>query len=356
MVLGGAGLLVGTVLCLGLAADPDGGKALSYIAPPFLMIGVVYLAPAFVGGIGLLRGARWAPLVIGALSAFLLLVIPLGTALGAFGFWAMARAARPTPAPAVAPTAAPAPVAPAPVTFVGPQPEPLGRRALGILTAMAMVGSGFIVVLGAGFRLHHETPPGYLGSGFYPAIVVFVGVIAYVVVKRPFAADGPRPRALNPFEQRRLRAKWRAERKAFEAERRERIARLSADPELRGYAEQIAAGEAWSDGQIAYDRDPGALAACVHLQPVEAAMRRAHLDLRLVAPLWLSAPCRIDEAALRAQFDLPASVTYVEAYLGGRAAEDDPVGYILCRACQSQIGTVHPREARSQTSVFPDAG
>lgn len=356
MVLGGAGLLVGTVLCLGLAAEPDGGKALSYIAPPFLIIAVVYLGPGFIGGIGLLRGARWAPFVIGALSALLLLAIPVGTVLGAFGFWAMARAARPTPVAAGAPAAAPTPIAPAPVIFVGPQPPPLGRRALGLLTAMAAVGSGFIVVLGAGFRLHHETPPGYLGPGFYPAIVVLAAVVAYVVIKRPFAADGPRPRALNPVEQRRLRAKWLAERKALEAERRERIARLSADPDLQSYAERIAAGEAWSDEQIAYDRDPGALGACVHLQPVEAAMRGAGLHLRLMGPSWLSAPCRIDEDALRAKFDLPASVTYVEAFLGGRAVEDDPVGYIQCRACQSSIGTMHPREARADTPVFPDAG
>jgi len=85
-------------------------------------------------------------------------------------------------------------------------------------------------------------------------------------------------------------------------------------------------------------------------------MRRAGLDLRLVGPLWVKAPGRIDETALRAQFDLPASVTYVEAFLGGRAVEDDPVGYIQCRACRSQVGTVHPREARSDTPVFPDAG
>ena len=85
-------------------------------------------------------------------------------------------------------------------------------------------------------------------------------------------------------------------------------------------------------------------------------MREAGLDLRLRGPSGISAPCRIDETELPAQFDLPASVTYVEAFLGGRAAEEDPVGNILGRACQSSIGSVHPPEARPDTPVFPAAG
>jgi len=337
VALGGAGLLAGSALCLGLMADPEGERALYYVGPLFLFVAALYLAPAFIGGLGLLRGAFWARVVIGALSALLLLAIPVGTLLGGFGFWALAR----SPPPAK------------PATSLKASPEPPGR-VLGLLVAAAGVGCGFIVVLGAGFRLHHQAPPGLLGPGFYPAIVALAAIVIFVIVKRPFA-EFPSARGLNPIELHRLRARMRAEREAWEVERRRRIAQLSADPTRRKYATRIEAGETWNDAQIAYDLDPDATATCRHLRPVEAAMRAAGLEVRLIAPPQVRAPCRIDEPALWTQFEHPRSVSYLEMFLGGRAAEDDPVAYLRCEGCQATIDVLHPNLARGETPVFPDA-
>jgi len=334
VALGGAGLLAGSALCLGLMADPEGGRTLYYVGPLFLFVAALYLAPAFIGGLGLLRGAVWARVVIGALSALLLLAIPVGTLLGGFGLWALAR----SPPPA---KPAPSPRTPGPPS-----------RAPGLLVAMAAVGCGFVVVLGAGFRLHHQTPPGLLGPGFYPAIVALAAIVAFVIVKRPFA-EFPSARGLNPVELHRLRTRMHAEREAWEVERRRRIAELSADPTRRKYAARIEAGEAWNDAQIAYDLDPDATATCRHLRPVESAMRAAGLEVRLIAPPQVRAPCRIDEPALWSQFERPRSVSYLEMFLGGRAAEDDPVAYLRCEACQATIDVLHPDQTREGTPAFP---
>ena len=338
MILGGAGLLLGSVACLGLMADPDGGPALYYIGPLFLFLAAGYFAPAFIGGVGLLRGAFWGKVVIGALSGLLLLAIPVGTLLGGFGLWVLAKSPPTAKAPASMPAARPA---------QGPP-----SQALGLLAAMAGVACGFIVVIGAGFRLHDQHPPEPFGSGFYPAAIVLAALVAFVVVKRPFAAS-PRPQSLDPITLHRLRAKMRAEREAWDAERRRRIAELSADPARRKYAERLEAGESWSDAQIAYDMDPGATATCRHLKPVEAAMRRDGVAVKLEMESRVSAGCRIDEPALRARFQPPRSVLYVEAYLGGRAAEDDPIAYLRCELCETMISTIHPDVLRAGEPVFP---
>ena len=327
------------VICAGLARDPAGGPALQYVGPLFVFIAIPYLIPAFVGGVGLLRGKNWARVVIAVLSFLLLLAIPVGTAIGAFGLWALGTS---KPAPSLAPDP------------IKAAPPAEAKRVLGVLVMAAMVACGFIVVLGAGFRLHHQpVPTPVLEVGFYPAIVLLVAGVAFLVIKQPFALDGPRPPPLNPFWLHRYRQRMKREQAAWEEERRQRIAKFRLDPAMEKYANRLAAGQVWSDAQIAYDMDPDRLVTCRHLQPVELAMRRAKLWMKLIAPPQVEAWCLIDEPALRADFDLPASVTYHQLFLGGRAAEDDPVAYLKCDACQSTIDTVHPYKADRETPKFP---
>lgn len=109
-VLGGAGLAVGGALCVVLWAGKP-SPALPMVAGIFGTIAAGYFAPAFIGGVGLLRGAAWARWVIGALSLLILLMFPVGTALGGLGLWALlsadtpatneraARRGRPAPSP-----------------------------------------------------------------------------------------------------------------------------------------------------------------------------------------------------------------------------------------------------------------
>jgi hypothetical protein len=91
-VLGGLGLLIGLVPVLGTASDPTAEVAFEYVTGFFLFIAAPLLLPAFVGGLGLLYGKRWARSVIITLSLLLLPLFPLGSALGAFGLWTLLRA------------------------------------------------------------------------------------------------------------------------------------------------------------------------------------------------------------------------------------------------------------------------
>jgi len=341
-LLGGAGLLVGTWLCLGLMMDPEGAPALRYIGPLFLFIGVLYLAPAFLGGVGMLRGALWGRWVIIGLSFLLLLAIPVGTLLGGFGLWALLR---PKGLPPPAPLSAP-------VIMRGP-PSAEAKRIRELLIAAAGVGSGMVVALTIGFWAHDDPPPPELRGAFYLALPILAAFIVLVLRRRPFAGWGDRVRTLDPIQQGRYRREARRHREAWEAERRARIETLSADPALQPYAARIADGEAWSDDQIAYHRNPQALATCRHMAPIERAMRDGGLDVRLAVPPQVRSPCRIEEKTLWAQFPPGGRLSYVERFLGGRAPEDDPEAFIICSACHATIDVVHPYAVRGEILWFP---
>jgi hypothetical protein len=72
------------------AADSD-------VAPPILgLIGIgvfcfllVLSLPGIIGGFGLLQRKPWARIMVIVLSAFELLSVPFGTALGIYGLWAL---------------------------------------------------------------------------------------------------------------------------------------------------------------------------------------------------------------------------------------------------------------------------
>jgi hypothetical protein len=342
-LLGGAALLVGTLVCLGLAADPKEAAALYYIGPIFVIFAAFYFAPGFLGGVGLLRGKAWGRWVILALSFLLLLAIPVGTVLGGFGLWALLRKAGLPPAPAT----------PAPVVM-RPRPSGEAKRTLDTLVIMAGTGSAMFIALTIGFWAHHDTPPAELRGLFWLSLPVFAAVVVYVVIRKPFAGWGAPVFTYNPIERARWRRKARRNIAEYKAALQARVEKLSADPALRPYAERLAAGEYWSDEQIAYDREPRALATCRHLQPIEQAMRSEGFAVRLSTPPHVRCNCRIDEAGLWARFPPGRRLTYVERFRGGRAVEDDPEAYILCDACQAGIETVHPHAVRGEVPWFPD--
>ena len=345
IVLSGACLVAGAGLCLTLAVDTDPRAlmTLSYVGPLFVFFAVPILLPSIIGGIGLVRGARWAQVLIGVWSGLLLLAFPVGTVLGAFGLWVLV--VRPSPAPAATVTRAPA----APVSKPAASAE--ARRLLRLLVAATTVALGFIVVIGAGFRLTGQPSP--LGASFWPALVALVAILVFVVVKRPFAAD-PRPQTLNPISQARLRGRLRREAAQVQEQHRLRLTALAADPATAPYAALMAAGEYWSDEQIAYDRDPAARETCIHLAPIEGAMREAGLQVRYGwAPHQVNARCRIDEAALIATFAPALSVAYEEFYASERAREDLPMAHIRCLEHASGISVRHPEEAGVDAPWFP---
>jgi hypothetical protein len=102
IIYAGFVLLIGVVVLVimgGLAGfiSATGQSADSQVAPPILgLIGVgifcfflVLSLPGIIGGFGLLQFKSWARLLVIVLSAFELLSIPFGTALGIYGFWVL---------------------------------------------------------------------------------------------------------------------------------------------------------------------------------------------------------------------------------------------------------------------------
>jgi hypothetical protein len=115
--------------------------------------------------------------------------------------------------------------------------------------------------------------------------------------------------------------------------------------------------------QSAYRENSNATATCVHLQPVERAMRHAGLDVRLLEASEyrpaIRAACRINEGALRQAFSLPDSISYREGYEPERYAFDNPRADLVCAIClqsnrtRCDILVLHPDEWRTDTPWFP---
>ena len=87
LVMCGVSLTVGIVVVIGLllSRDPQRDSALLFVGPVFLAMGVLFFLPGLIGGLGLLRGKAWARAIIIILSILILLLFPVGTALGGFG-------------------------------------------------------------------------------------------------------------------------------------------------------------------------------------------------------------------------------------------------------------------------------
>jgi hypothetical protein len=114
---------------------------------------------------------------------------------------------------------------------------------------------------------------------------------------------------------------------------------------------------------LAYAADVNKTAACVHLQPIERAMRLAGLDVRLLeispyAPV-VEAHCRVNVVELQRVFALPASIYYQEGYQPERSLRDNPRADIICGDClrtdraHSDILVLHPDQCREDTPWFP---
>ncbi|MHB2169887.1 hypothetical protein [Alsobacter sp. R-9] len=84
ILLGGGGMALGAA---GIAifwgdGDPRLKIPVLYLLPVFLLAAVGWLGPAFLGGIGLLRGRVWGRPVVTVSAILLLLLVPVGTVAG----------------------------------------------------------------------------------------------------------------------------------------------------------------------------------------------------------------------------------------------------------------------------------
>jgi hypothetical protein len=218
--------------------------------------------------------------------------------------------------------------------------------SLGALLAVVGVGAGFVVVLGAGFRLSGDTAPAGLDHALWPAVAVLVAVVAWFV--RVMV-----PRWRQRAAQTRVAAHQRRDAEAWIAKRDALLTELDADPRLRPYAQRIRAGELWTREGIAYDLNPQALACCEHLQALERDLRRDVPGVRRLSGLNVHAPCQLDVAALQRREALPACVLYEEPIYRDRQGDDEPGAQLRCELCNSTITAWHERVAPRGTPVFP---
>jgi hypothetical protein len=320
-VLGGLGLLVVLSAFSWLANDPGANERLrELVGWAAVLSGGAWFVPMLAGGIGLLRGARWARPLAWAESALLLGLFPIGTALAGYGIWVLSR-----PAP-------------------GPD---FARLAKGVEQAVLLGGAalsilGVIVGIGYLFREQIEAgPPSWLlNAGAVVVGIALTVLIVSVVDKRsPFPSGAAR--------------KARGEAQALSAERVRRIERLRADPATAIYAVRMERGEWWSDERIAYDRDLSVTATCEHLAPLERAMRAQGVEVRLMMQGAVEAWCTIDGDGLARLSPAPCVAFVPERRTSERGFEDPPSSALTCSACRSWISAVHPSQADRDTPRFP---
>jgi hypothetical protein len=184
VVLNGLLLAAGLALCVALMLSPDKeSRAAAMIVPMFATMALWLLVPGLVGGIGLLYTQPWARILIIVLSLMHVFLFPIGTVLGGFGLWILLGADAKT---AFGDAAVRTVMDDAARLAPGASPQPFMGTG-GLLLAIAGVGAGFIVVIGAGFMISGDPAPVEIMDLFYPALgvlIVVLGFAARAIVQR----------------------------------------------------------------------------------------------------------------------------------------------------------------------------
>ena len=228
----------------------------------------------------------------------------------------------------------------------------LGGVSSKLLLVILAVGCGFWVLIAIGFRLHGQAGPAPLDAGLVPAGVLLIALSVWGLrtlwFRRRAVVERPAATPHRPGSERGSDADWKTQRRRW-------LEAMAADPRRRVYAERIAAGEPfWTPDRVEYDIDPEKSTCCEHLAPLERAMRRAGVRLRLDGVGRADAVVSTDEAAVRARWPLPRSVCYEERIARERSVDDPPVARWFCADCQSVLCV---RSARTEAGLpaFPPA-
>ncbi len=90
-MVGGFGLVVcwGVILIALSARDPAYEDEIAFFAGAFGIISIGFFLPSFLSGLALLMRWPWARAVLWAESAFIALLIPVGTIIAGFNLWAL---------------------------------------------------------------------------------------------------------------------------------------------------------------------------------------------------------------------------------------------------------------------------
>jgi len=120
-----------------------------------------------------------------------------------------------------------------------------------------------------------------------------------------------------------------------EIERRlARKAAIEAVPHRRPFAAMVFDWSVPSDEQLDYLADASLLATCLHLQPVERALRAASVSMRLVRAGVVAADRQL-QADVVARFGLPAGIVLRHEIVDLR--DDLHEQRLVCAACRSEL-------------------
>jgi hypothetical protein len=205
---------------------------------------------------------------------------------------------------------------------------------------MACVAAGFFLVLKVGFLIHHDPQPEIFANRTFTAVAVLI-LCAGTMIGMLQAIQSGR----DWISRARIREESYQSAAVHTAARRRRVAELAADPARARYAPLVERGETWSNEHIAYYENPRAFATCIHLRPIELAMRESGIDVRLYKNLEVSAQCHIDLALLQQIFHAGPPLHYSEFYMGDPEYHERPAAFLLCAVHNSMIHTVHPDNA-----------
>jgi hypothetical protein len=241
----------------------------------------------------------------------------------------------------------------------------LRRDQVNLLLVIAGTGAVIALGLGIGFSIdRHATPsagpvfgPNGMPVPITPASTAMGTPLSWIVQSPlfgiaavAFAAFLVVPAVARLFRRRLIRDRVLA---AHNKRWAGRIAELKADPVRKAYAARIAGGEYWSDAKIDYDMDIDAVATCIHLQPLERAIRKAGIAVRLDSDVSVVAKCRVDAVALERRGLLADPAYYDEYFQTERSREDNPTAALRCHACKApKIYVLHPIEGGPDAITF----
>lgn len=135
-VIGGAGvaLFLGTLGIALAAKDPAYDDEIMMLVGIFGMIALVFFAPSFMGGLGLLKGLPWARGFMWIQAALLALIVPVGTLIAGINLWVLVSTREVSPDGGIAKFEA----------FVHRAIRPLVLALIALFILGVMLGLGYI--------------------------------------------------------------------------------------------------------------------------------------------------------------------------------------------------------------------
>lgn len=117
-----------------------------------------------------------------------------------------------------------------------------------------------------------------------------------------------------------------------------RYQELLAHPTRKAWAAQALEGNFPSDDEIDYESHPHLLLTCVHLQPLESAIRQAGIYCSALSPTSIVTYASLHAQKVVRQFALPS---FLEWETGPSEAGMPVTTSLICRPCTSRIQSGH---------------